>query len=128
MAPKKTEGEQFESTCNPLFQRILEWLEKIDKRLFIDNGTESIQSRLNRLDDSAATREKENITDALERRQLKLDLENTASRLVTKTESIVEKLAVEKEEDKKQTISFWYWLIPVGFVALDMFLRLVLGK
>jgi len=42
-----TDKEQYEKVCKHEFNEIKVMLDKIHNRLFIDNGTECIQSRLN---------------------------------------------------------------------------------
>ena len=41
------EKDQYNSVCKPEFEEIKDMLNKIHNRLFIDNGTECIQSKLN---------------------------------------------------------------------------------
>ncbi len=43
------EKEQFKEVCNPMFAKLFDKLDSIDKRLFHDNGTESLQSKINRV-------------------------------------------------------------------------------
>ena len=40
--------EYYEKICKPAFDEILTEIRDMKKRLFIDNGTDSIQSRLNK--------------------------------------------------------------------------------
>ena len=40
--------QQFNKVCKDLFEKIFDKLDNIDKRLFHDNGSESLQSRINR--------------------------------------------------------------------------------
>jgi hypothetical protein len=42
------EPTQYDKTCKAEFHEIKEQIERLNKRLYVDNGTESLQSRLNR--------------------------------------------------------------------------------
>ena len=45
MAP--TPEEQFSNVCQKMFEKLFDKMDGIDKKLFHDNGTESLQSRTN---------------------------------------------------------------------------------
>ena len=42
-----SDQDQYDNVCKPEFEEIKAMLNKIHNRLFIDNGTECIQSKLN---------------------------------------------------------------------------------
>jgi hypothetical protein len=58
MAPEKDCPGTFEQRCMPRFDNLEEWFEKLEKRLFEDNGGECVQSKLNRLNNWVAYQQK----------------------------------------------------------------------